>query len=160
MSILAGNTILASDFPSTSPGSITAGSQAPSLNSSGQLDTSFLAWKGFIGSGTTTYDISTASGTQNIAHGLGVAPKLVRIIGFCFAGTFNNIVSTVYSGSSQSSAYIIDGNQANNNGFIFTHSNGGSQAGVITVTSTNIVITWTKNGSPTGTAYLLWEALA
>src|ERR1035437_6482129 len=41
MSILSGNTILASDFPSTSPGAITAGSKAPSLNAKGILDDSF-----------------------------------------------------------------------------------------------------------------------
>ena len=29
--------------------------------------------------GACTYDIATASGVQNIAHGLGTTPKLVRI---------------------------------------------------------------------------------
>jgi hypothetical protein len=29
--------------------------------------------------------------------------------------------------------------------------------GVITFDATNIIITWTKNGSPTGTYQILWE---
>jgi len=33
-----------------------------------------------------------------------------------------------------------------------------TQVGVVTFDATNIIITWTKTGSPTGSYLLLWEA--
>lgn len=123
-----------------------------------------LTWK----NGVTTYDMSTASGTQNIAHGLGKIPKQVRITA-AWTNTTNNLSQSygVYNGTTQSEAgHAFDVG----NGYYVTYSStsfsielrkSGSvlQTGVITFDATNITITWTKTGSPTGTANIMWEAI-
>ena len=112
--------------------------------------------------GSTTYDLSTASGTQTIAHGLGITPTMVRInggngydagntSGTSFAVYFNSTEYSWYSVRASSTIEIAGAN------FRFYSSSGEYQTGVITVDSTNITITWTKTGSATGTAYLTWE---
>lgn len=130
-----------------------------------------------IASGVATYDLSTASGAQNIAHGLGTTPKIVRINGYWSSLTSGSSAATissahtVYSNSTQSSAYsaIVSSSSASGNesahGTTFriygsVISNARYQEGVVTVTSTNIVITWTKTSTPTGNVHLVWEALA
>ncbi len=165
--IAADQTILAADYVSTSAGAGDSG-KVPKLNGSGQLDTSFLAWKGSIGSGRTTHDLS-ANGAQTIAHGLGVAPKLVKVTMLFINSNLLAESFSVYSGGTQSSlnrskdtsttdTYISDSAM----GLIMTKitvtQDYNSYA--ITVDATNITLTWTKTASPTGTAEILWEALA
>lgn len=121
--------------------------------------------------GTTTKNAADASTTQNIAHGLGVAPKKVRITAMYFgaSGAGDNIpviANTAYNGTTQSSVsfYAIWASLASSGGTVaatFTLNAGGAsgtQTGVVTVDATNIIITWTKTNSPTGTYTLLWEA--
>lgn len=172
MPITANSTALASDFVDTSAGAGDSG-KVPKLNASGQIDTSFLVFKGLFGSGQTTYNLATASGTQNIAHGLGVAPKLVRIKAIYNSSPSNNSsivrsqAETVYANGSQSSVYdlIVTGDGNSSTGSIGTLfriyvSGSDTQTGVVTVDATNISIAWTKSSSPAGTAYLLWDAIA
>lgn len=119
--------------------------------------------------GTTSKNAADASTSQNIAHGLGVAPKRVRL-NFLYArtndgqmgvGTFdssgqNSISLYMASGSSAASAssntaaIVIYGSQT-----LTTY-----QTGVVSVDATNITITWTKTSTPTGTANIIWEAEA
>lgn len=120
-----------------------------------------------VASGSTTYDLSTASGAQNIAHGLGVAPRLVRITATHATTTFAAIATSAYSNSTQSSTYQAfffggAGTLSGTSFRVYTDTSGTVkyQDGVITVSSTNIVITWTKSSTPTGTAYIQWEAIA
>lgn len=128
-----------------------------------------------VANGATTYDLSTASGAQNIAHGLGVAPKMVKITAIYSSGSTNASSAvtakayTVYSNSTQSSNYIhhtsassATGNNSESGSTftVVTEKASKYQTGVVTVTSTNIVITWTKTSTPTGTAYIVWEAIA
>jgi hypothetical protein len=173
MSITANQTALASDFVSTSAGAGDSG-KVPKLNGSGVLDTSFMTFKGLLNSGQTTYNLATASGAQNIAHGLGVAPKLVRIKAFynnaptSVSAIVRSETETLYSNSTQSSTHdmFITGDGATtSSGLVGTTfrvytSLSDYQTGTITVDATNIIITWSKSSSPTGTAYLLWEAIA
>ncbi len=60
-------------------------------------------------SGTTSKDASDASTTQNIAHGLGVIPKYVRITAMS-SGTSTTapylLALTTYNGTTQSSSSI------------------------------------------------------
>lgn len=119
--------------------------------------------------GATTYDASTASGTQNIAHGLGRVPKYVRIKAIYAVATTTIGVpltaETVYNGTTQSSlsVYPVAANSLN---FTTTFSlnsstvSGNHADGVVTFDATNIIITWTKTGSPTGVYDLMWEAEA
>jgi hypothetical protein len=118
--------------------------------------------------GTTTKNVADASATQAIAHGLGSAPKYVRITGIMDSGSDaqQTVGIGVYNGTTQASIagynngapdYVVT------NAFRFnTVATGGNEysQGVITVDATNINIAWTKTGSPTGTIQLLWEAFA
>lgn len=126
-----------------------------------------------ITSGVTTHDLSSTT-TQNIAHGLGATPRHVKL-----TATYNNqpgsasqikssTVFSVYSGSTFSAMYnnYITGDGANGStGTVgnvarisIDGTNGSYEDFSITTDSTNIIITWGKAGTPTGTAYLLWEA--
>lgn len=114
--------------------------------------------------GVTTYDLTTTSGVQNIAHGLGKIPKYVRISGIIQGGNSGNGIpvmsQTIYNGTNQSSySYGFSGTQGSiGNTFLFNTGSGQTQTGVVTFDATNIIITWTKGGSPTGSINILWEA--
>lgn len=132
---------------------------------------------GLYKSGTTTYDLSTASGTQNIAHGLGITPKYIRITTrkqLTGGGTANIADYTpdsvgVYNGTTISEIYNQQDGSNNQqigqlgNATIITYSvSGGTlvQSAVPTFDSTNIILTWTKVGSPTGILAIFWEAFS
>jgi hypothetical protein len=113
--------------------------------------------------GYTTHDVSV-TGTQTIAHGLGAIPKRVDIDVACLAqagtchsfgcydgtntycvfsyGCFTNSVLSVVAADSHIYIYISSGNDA---------------YASIAVDSTNITLTWSKDGTPTGSANLLWK---
>jgi len=104
--------------------------------------------------GSTTYDVSTASGTQTIT-GLAFQPSLVII----FAGITNT--NTASWGWDNTSSRFCSSNRGTVAQFAFntdrslslTVSSGNQQVGSVTsFTSDGFVITWTKTGSPTGTA--------
>lgn len=125
------------------------------------------AFNGLTSSGQTTKNVNDASTTQNIPHGLGVIPKYVRL-------TVNMI-----DASSHSVAYEVISTQSGITYFLTTYTSAswsmntdtainlsdtalnGTQSGVLTVTSTNISIAWTKTSSPPATtARINWVALA
>lgn len=119
--------------------------------------------------GTTTRSMGAASGTQNIAHGLGKTPVYVRLTCILLHGTNEDggsIATSVYNGTTQSSVYRLKVNNqwsvASGTTFKLNVTAGGAmnQEGAITVDGTNISIAWTKNSSPGGTAHILWEAWA
>ena len=118
--------------------------------------------------GTTTKDAADASGTQNIAHGLGKIPKKIRIKAIAIttaAQCQQQHAETVYNGTVQSSISIA-GNMVSSNAQAVTTFRlnqaaiANYQDGVVTFDDTNIIIDWTKTNSPTGTYTLLWEAEA
>lgn len=124
--------------------------------------------------GVTTKNASDASTTQNIAHGLGATPKRVHLIAINAVNNVNVSTSapcyteTVYNGTTQSSIYRIDATatggvyESLGNAFMINQAQSGvqnDQTGVVTFDSTNIIITWTKTGSPTGTFNILWDAI-
>jgi len=120
--------------------------------------------------GTTTYDISTASGTQNIAHGLGATPKFVRLTVFLGTTAGGNDASIgTYNGTTNSCVYYVNAGSFfavgaaldNTYGVFLTRTSGSnfSAKAIITFDGTNIILTWTKTGTPTGTAQILWEAI-
>lgn len=114
-------------------------------------------------SGATTYNTATASGSQTIAHGMGVIPTVVKITGTVVGSADIGMTFTAYSNGTQASCYL---NGTTGTGttefagatFRLQPLDTGYAEGVITVDATNITISWTKTGSPTGTAYLVWEA--
>lgn len=122
--------------------------------------------------GNTTKNAADASVVQLIPHGCAAVPSKVRVKGVILYSTGSNsqtnTAQTVYDGTTQSSisTYGNGTNAGGNNveATTFTISSAsaaaGDQTGVITFDATNIIITWTKTGSPTGTYQLLWEAVA
>lgn len=128
--------------------------------------------------GNTTKDMS-ATTTTTIAHGLARSPKMVRIflnrlqtsnasIGNSFissVGTYDgstqNALYTAYDGNGSVYASNIDTTHGVHYAFIASGTGADSDklVGTISVDSTNITITWSKTGSPTGTANIIWEAL-
>lgn len=117
--------------------------------------------------GTTTKNAADASAAQSIAHGLGRAPRNVRIKALILndsSAARSLWADTVYNGTTQSSVSIYEGSgpaYALATTFSLNAANAtGDQTGVVTVDATNIIITWTKTNSPTGTYTLLWEAQA
>lgn len=125
--------------------------------------------------GNTSKNAADVSTTQNIAHGLGIIPKKVRITatmlrsGAGDTSAFPLVSTTVYNGTTQSSvSYCASGSTQSVVVTTFTLNGANSgdgvsdtiQTGVITFDATNIIITWTKTGNPTGTYQLLWEAEA
>lgn len=139
-------------------------------NGAGELPT----YQAFAGvtykNGTTTKNAADASTTQNIAHGLGVIPKKIRItaqgekIDYGNAGLMLLEANTAYNGTTQSSVSTYMAGNTNATVVatfsLNTDYAGGTQTGVVTFDATNIIVTWTKTGSPTGTYTLMWEAEA
>lgn len=140
-----------------------------SLGSSNTLYPSQNAVKTYVdlsSNGTTTKNAADASTTQNIAHGLGRTPHRVKIQATLSSGGVIGAAwwaVTIYNGTTQSSQSIRATNAAPDisaqtfsiNG---STSNVADQTGVVTFDATNIIITWTKTNSPSGTYQILWEA--
>ena len=125
--------------------------------------------------GTTSYDLATASGTQTIAHGLGVTPKFIRITAISnqnsateasidSVGVYNGTTnSNIHRGILASTQTYKSSSDNTNIVAIVVDYSGGIEVGqkaVATFNATNITLTWTKAGTPTGTVYFMWEAFA
>lgn len=132
-----------------------------------------------VTNGSTTKNISDASGVQTITHGLGRIPSSVRIDALALnpittGGTtpmFPVWSKSVYNGTTQSSLSSFSVFQSGSLDAVFTGSafeiagwdgvNGASsQTGVITYDATNIYITWTASTThANANVYqLMWEA--
>lgn len=130
----------------------------PVFNGSGL--TNIRVWK----SGVTTHDISTTT-TTTIAHGLGVAPKRVSIsTAYSNSTTYGSTSVGFYDGTTTTNVYSL-----NNSGTIVAGSNatkiitagltaGNINEATVAVDATNITLTWSKTGTPTGTIQIMWEA--
>jgi len=117
--------------------------------------------------GVTTRSAETASGTQNIAHGLGIAPRRVKLFAKQANGNLNYYSFGIYDSSGQSIEYYDTNNTGGSTtGIAIRIRVGGvdgySNEGVVSVDATNIIITWTRtqNGIGGGTqAYdIQWDA--
>ena len=115
---------------------------------------------------TTTKDSADASATQNIAHWLWEAPKQVRIRAIpTISDTTerNRYAETIYNGTTQSSLSNYGTNTNCRTVTTFSLNSWAVatdwvQTWVVTTDATNIIITWTKTGSPTWSYTLIWEA--
>lgn len=148
-----------------SAGDITTGTTTTKFPSVAQMVT-LLAHTNW----TTTKNSADASGTQNIAHGLGRIPKNVRIkwwlISASWSVTWTLTAETVYNGTTQSSFSVVATASGSwyitwSTSFLLNWNFSAwtqQQVWVVTFDSTNIIITWTKTGSPTWTYTLLWDA--
>lgn len=123
------------------------------------LPTSF---KGLFASGSTTYDLTSVSGVQNIPHGLGVTPKMFNVSSLYTVSTTQINIANSFNGNSISSNTAPGGSFGTTNSTFNAYQDGSGnvQSAVITADATNIILTWTKTSSPTGTARIIWNALA
>jgi hypothetical protein len=120
----------------------------------GAVDDSHLATPRNYKLVTANYDISTASGTQDIT-GFGFDPTFV-IAFVAVSNTFSSCMGMTEVGTSNYSV----GSRGSSvdhfpNGAIFIHvliSAGNNCSGVATTITDGIRLTWTKNGTITGTA--------
>lgn len=151
----------------------TSANQIVQLDSSAKLpaiDGSALTAVSSYSSGLTTRDAETASGTQTIAHGLGVIPKKVTLFATRNTNASPDRSHGTYDTFGQHCIWYETA-QANGSGvsnsfaisIISTStSDGYYSTGVVSVDATNITITWTRTqygvGGGTTTYQILWEA--
>lgn len=137
--------------------------------STAYVDTGLASVALVVKNGSTTYDLSTASGTQTIAHWCWKNPKYVRLKGIMLnVGTIWQPVifcEAFYDGTTQTSNCLYkNGNPSFSQETNFRIGYGIDattyQTGTITKDATNISIAWVKTGSPTGTLTIFWEAFA
>lgn len=123
-------------------------------------------FQGITAHGTANHDVSV-TGSQAIAHGMGIAPKLVRI-NFGFTnGAVINVGFASYSGggggylgiSKDTSTGQSTTEGANLNLYVTIGSVWASVV-IASIDATNINLTWGGNGSPTGIAHFNWDAIA
>jgi len=127
--------------------------------------------------GIATKNINDGSTTQNIAHGLGRIPKIVRVSAHAaYAAALSEICQGAYDGTNHSgiclcsaegtTTALIDNiynSTAAELGFTAAtgtnpYTGANRQTGVITCDATNIIITWTKAGTvASNTVNILWE---
>lgn len=113
--------------------------------------------------GTFTYDLTTASGTQNMPA-ISFTPKLIEFM----AGVNATGVPLSVGWDDGTNKYCWDqesGSSSSNNFAWNTTASirivtaaGAYQYGYISTLGANSVITWTKVGSPTGTATIFYKA--
>lgn len=108
--------------------------------------------------GVGTYDMSGTT-SNTFAHGLGVSPVFVEV-----RVRFNNTTTVAMSdGAYNGTNYVIwavNVNDASSDGTSNTEvahiqGSGVSNTATCSVDATNVTLTWTKNGSPTGTAHVM-----
>lgn len=113
--------------------------------------------------GSTTYDLTTASGDQAVT-GVGFKPRLLIFI----AGINNTTQMSVGGTDGTSQGYTNDRNSvgagtyglATNGCIQFNQGSGTTQTAVIASMDTDgFTLTWTKAGSPTGTGIINYIAL-
>jgi hypothetical protein len=122
-----------------------------------------------FGTGQTSRLGSSGTGTQTIAHGLGVTPRLVKI--FAEVNNFNNNGSlafsqgTATSSTDDSCTYWNHASQFGQTSEIIALPNANSgewvTAGLSALDSTNITLNFTSLQIPSGTSCRIqWEAYA
>lgn len=122
--------------------------------------------------GTTTYDLATASGNQIIPHGLGKTPKLVRFTYYSDStsgtpwitwgsGAYNGTDNTsVWMTSSETMVFQSAGSSSGASLYVLNSNTSATQTATCTFDATNITLAWVKAGTPNGTVYIMWEAIA
>lgn len=120
--------------------------------------------------GQTNRVAGSGTGTQNIAHGLGVIPRLIKITAFAISTTnaaLTTSVGTATGTSDETCTYAYSNNNPiaidqSSNKIIQTVTSGGSagwSAEISALDETNITLNFTAATTP-GTLYIQWEAYA
>jgi len=118
-----------------------------------------------IWSSSLSKDISSTT-SNVIAHGLGAVPKFVRVTSkYNDSTNFITLSESVYTNSTQSSTSLYFNLEPTLNVGIVTvfriYRDTSSYTDMtLTTDATNVTLAWSKTSTPTGTAYLLLEAIA
>lgn len=132
------------------------------------------AWGTFLvneNAGTVQKDMTDASGSQNIAHGLDHTPTYIKIYavwmgssgihvmsyGTKIGSTVKTIVGVAATSALATVNWAIDTTNIINIECDSTDS-GDKQVATVTADGTNITLAWTKTASPTSYIILHWEA--
>lgn len=113
--------------------------------------------------------LTDSSVSQNIAHGLGYAPRFVEATGtwvdetgayvLTTNGIFVNGGNLAENGQSFTSSLQVASNLNNNIFLNFVTASGHTQqVTAVTVNSTNVTLTWVKTSSPTGSGQIVLKA--
>jgi hypothetical protein len=105
--------------------------------------------------------LTTASGTQTIAHGVGRIPQFVEISGFTANGTTVILSEGTYDGTIMyfTSLYGTTPDWGTGHIISFSDGAGNTQKATITVDATNIYLAWVLGGSgPAGSFHFVWKA--
>ncbi|NTW31769.1 MAG: hypothetical protein HGB12_03955 [Bacteroidetes bacterium] len=145
------------------------GSRPVVADANGYLSASAASGGTTYKNGVTTHD-RTTTGTQNIAHGLGTTPKKIRInVSFADGSTGNGRSQGVYNGTTTSTIYQYNisssaytgtrsGQSSTNIIQLVNASESTTSYATVTFDGTNIILSWSNTGSPTGTCDIMWEA--
>lgn len=138
----------------------------------GQEQQSSVLNSGESNNGTTTYSLATASGTQTIPHGLSGIPSSLELIvlyqngyaeftrseGFS-NGNGSDSCEYEYTQTSAAQFSVFSQNTASVVAHVQVNNGTDYQEAIATFDATNIILNWTKTGSPTGTAKIVWKAV-
>lgn len=167
---LGAKSILRADGSALANGDISANQFVTlAYNGTAFLFTSPLANSPKFAHGTATRAGDTASSTQNIAHGMGRAPRFVEITVNHYQAT--NVLSQSigsYDGTTQACTYWFATDTTTGGADVDTSNaihmqvaTGGTNLGVVTVDATNIIITWTVSTGVGSTNMMIhWKATA
>lgn len=117
--------------------------------------------------GVATYDLATASGSTTIAHGSTNTPVIAKFR--VLTGTSGTSLGTsdgVTNGTTHRAIYFWaaggpgESGTDTSNAIKIGTTTGSFQTATAAFDGTNITLTWTKTGTPTGNAYILWETEA
>jgi hypothetical protein len=175
--------VTADDVSATAAASKIVRSNGSSKIAEGYLQTTDANITDLTDGGTTTLhyhphaaiaasrDLTTASGSVTHAHGLGVAPKWVRVSAFKNSTTAGQIAQSIgfwdgtnyscaFSGGYVSGAWAVS--EGTSSSVIAKLVLGGStandnQTATVSVDATNVTLAWTKNNTPSGVVPFLIE---
>jgi hypothetical protein len=103
-----------------------------------------------VNGGSVTRAAATATGTQDVAHGLGVAPKMILFVGKDDAAAV--VYSNGWARGTAQSAFTGNNTLGGRSGFatcidIVNGTGDGHDASVTVVDATNFRLSWTKRGA-------------
>ena len=143
--------------------SLTAGTNITITPAAGAITIASTAAGLTAASGTFTRDMTTASGTQNIAHGLAVTPAVIWLV--ATSGAAGEASVGIGAGVTDHGLHDNRNVTANtwvqnaNSVHMFQGAGTSYEGQISAIDGTNITITWTRNGTPTGTISGRWVVM-
>ena len=139
---------VATQMSTANSATLTDGSDADTLHNHAAVDEKFIV-------GNRGMDVVT--GTQVVAHGLGRIPVLAEIFANASQGEYTTISNGYYDGTDNKCTYNYDNGSGSSDATASTSvsvyalvSAGNYNTATLAFDATNVTISWTKTGTPTG----------